>query len=417
MDQLPRPRRWWKRLPARLSLRVLMIVVLVLGGGLGWVTHRARVQRDAVAAIEKAGGRVVYDWGWKDGYPAPPGAGAEARWPKWLVDALGPDYFGDVAAVYLRGDKADDALMAHVGRLGRLEYLNLHNCKSITDAGLAHLRGLTALKDLDLSFTGATGAGLRHLVGMTRLKKLQLPFGPIADADLVHLKGLTALEWLQGGRSHPDISDAGLAQLEGLVNLKTLSIVSPRITSVGLVAIRDMKRLQRLNLRHCGITDLAPIRHLAGLTSLNLSSNPIDDAGLADVGVFKGLTELHLDGTGISDAGLAHVAGLKELTHLNLDRTKITDAGLVHLAGLTNLQNLWLDHTGAGDTGLAHLARLNKVTLLFLEGTRVTDAGVARLEGLGACEQVAIGGTGVTDAGIKEASQKRPRTRFIRIGF
>ena len=44
-----------------MSVRVLMVLVLVFGGGFGWVVHRARVQREAVAAIERAGGAVGYD--------------------------------------------------------------------------------------------------------------------------------------------------------------------------------------------------------------------------------------------------------------------------------------------------------------------------------------------------------------------
>ena len=40
----------------RLSLRMLMAVVLVLGMVLGWIVHRARVQRQAVAAIERGAG-------------------------------------------------------------------------------------------------------------------------------------------------------------------------------------------------------------------------------------------------------------------------------------------------------------------------------------------------------------------------
>ena len=50
---------WWRRV--RISLRGLMVVVLVIGGGLGWVMQRARVQREAVAAIRRAGGSVLYD--------------------------------------------------------------------------------------------------------------------------------------------------------------------------------------------------------------------------------------------------------------------------------------------------------------------------------------------------------------------
>jgi hypothetical protein len=59
LDEAP-PTLWRRRL--RLSVRALMVVVLITGGGLGWLMYRARVQRDAVAAIRRAGGLTYYDW-------------------------------------------------------------------------------------------------------------------------------------------------------------------------------------------------------------------------------------------------------------------------------------------------------------------------------------------------------------------
>ena len=53
-----RPNRNPPRRLLRLSVRALMVVVLVLAVVLGWFVHRAQVQREAVAAIEKAGGKV-----------------------------------------------------------------------------------------------------------------------------------------------------------------------------------------------------------------------------------------------------------------------------------------------------------------------------------------------------------------------
>jgi hypothetical protein len=51
------------RLPFRLSIsvRAMMVLVLLIGGGLGWIVQRARVQREAAAAIVRGGGRVYYD--------------------------------------------------------------------------------------------------------------------------------------------------------------------------------------------------------------------------------------------------------------------------------------------------------------------------------------------------------------------
>ncbi len=52
-----------RRFP-RFSMRRLVVVALVIGAGLGWMVRSARIQREAVRAIEKAGGSVDYDWEW-----------------------------------------------------------------------------------------------------------------------------------------------------------------------------------------------------------------------------------------------------------------------------------------------------------------------------------------------------------------
>ena len=87
--------RWWRLPRLRVSLRALMIIVLVLGCGLGWVVRRAHVQRDAVAAIERCGGRVWYDWEVRRSRVQADGEyiggisrkKSVSRWPKWLVSA------------------------------------------------------------------------------------------------------------------------------------------------------------------------------------------------------------------------------------------------------------------------------------------------------------------------------------------
>jgi len=179
---------WWRRLRIGISLRVMMAIVLVIGGGLGWIVYRERIQREAVAAIKAAGGDVDYGWDWSEPRSHQP--------PQWLFDALGPDYFGDVVCVYLVNSTADDALLAGIGRLHRLEYLFLHGSHSVTDAGLAHLKGLSRLERLGLEKTGVKGPGLIHLKGMKSLKDLWLSELPISDADLAPLAGLTSLETL-----------------------------------------------------------------------------------------------------------------------------------------------------------------------------------------------------------------------------
>ena len=151
--------RPWRRY-LRFSVRGLIVVVLVIGGGLGWIVRQAHVQRDAVAAIEKSGGGVSYHWGWRDGKSIPRGK----PWaPKWLVDRIGVDYFGHVTAVGLSPTETDSAIV-HVGHLTQLQRLTI-NGSSVSDAGLTHLKGLTKLSVLGLGNTQVTDAGLAQFEG------------------------------------------------------------------------------------------------------------------------------------------------------------------------------------------------------------------------------------------------------------
>ncbi len=50
--------RPWQRY-LRLSVRSLIVVVVLIGATLGWIARSARLQREAVAAILKAGGHVT----------------------------------------------------------------------------------------------------------------------------------------------------------------------------------------------------------------------------------------------------------------------------------------------------------------------------------------------------------------------
>ena len=80
-------------------VRVLIILVLVLGFWLVWIVHLAQIQREAVAAIAKDGGTVLYDWEWDNGHSVPAG---QPRAPRWLVAQIGFDFFGHATVVKSR---------------------------------------------------------------------------------------------------------------------------------------------------------------------------------------------------------------------------------------------------------------------------------------------------------------------------
>jgi hypothetical protein len=260
MTSQPSSNPWSRYL--RLSLRALIVSVLIIGGLLGWMVHRARVQRDAVAAIQQAGGSVLYDWQRKNGRPDP---NREPLWPKWLVDRIGVDYFGNGSIVVLVRN-GSDATLAQAGRLSRLVRLNVTD-SPVTDAGLAHLEGLTDLRGLNLARTAVSDPGLSHLSRLTRLETLTLDRTSVGDTGMAHLKGLTRLRWLNAHGT--EVGDVGVAHLKGLIHLERLNLSDTRITDAALANFESMTELQWLVLQGTtiGDTGLAPVYKLGGAKS------------------------------------------------------------------------------------------------------------------------------------------------------
>src|SRR5262249_21244750 len=141
------------------------------------------------AAIERIGGGVLYDWQFRDGIP---NRGGQSWAPKWLVDRVGVDYFGNAVYVIANTREVGDAILVPVGSLSRLERLDLFDA-AVTDAGLVHLEGLAHLRIVELTATDVGNAGLAHLKGLPSLQHLDLNATKVSDAGLVHLRGLTRM--------------------------------------------------------------------------------------------------------------------------------------------------------------------------------------------------------------------------------
>ena len=70
----------------------------------------------------------------------------------------------------------------------RLQLLNIGLCENVADAGLAHLNGLTELRELNLRSTKVTDAGLVHLRALTGLRKLDLRHTRVTAAGVRSLQ-------------------------------------------------------------------------------------------------------------------------------------------------------------------------------------------------------------------------------------
>ena len=424
------PGRRWR---PRLSVRGLMLAVLIIGTLLGWNLQRARVQREAVSAIRKAGGTVRYRW------QSEPGHGvtrSSARtWWESLMNRLGPDYFASVVWVGFYGGQdgePDDGVMAHIAKLDGLEVLDfcpldfgrpgIPSHRSVTDAGLGHLRKLPQLQHLNLNRTGVRGPGLAQLRGTRRLRWLELRELPIRDDDLVHLQSLPSLEIVK--LSSNRITDEGLAHLSNLTTLKQLHLESRSVTSAGLRHLSRRTELGLLYLNSPRIDSLLPLERLTRLIVVTLKGTAIGDADLAIIARSKDLLILDVSDTQIGDVGLSHLAGLSNLHNLDLSNTRITDAGLASLTGLSQCRSLRADRTGVTDDGVALLsAKLpamkiwhrstfdREATLAELRAMRqpkelkltnilLRDDDLVDLEGATSLESLALRSDGITDDGL-----------------
>ena len=100
-------------------------------------------------------------------------------------------------------------------------FVTLAGHETVNDAALDQLKGMTHLKELDLSLTGITDAGLAKLKELTALETLELYKTNVTDAGLAHLEGLKKLKELNLARTA--VTDKGLAHLQ-----RTQSAERPR---------------------------------------------------------------------------------------------------------------------------------------------------------------------------------------------
>lgn len=265
--------RWhWKNI-FRFRLRTLLLAFSILSVWLGFHVHSTERQRDAVAAIQKYGGWVRYDFQYPSGefHWSDFNSKARSPVPRWLLDRLGFDFFHDVVQVSLNysedsgkreenhnptdealqhlpefsnlrvlllsDSQASDASMQYLARLKKLECLMMWDVTNVTDAGAAHLENLQNLNYIHLSSSQITDKTLIMFARMPKIRGLSLQFNDFSDEGLKHVSQCEDLEtlWVCGRRERPnEITDAGLKRLENLTKLTELGVQNSCITPAAL---------------------------------------------------------------------------------------------------------------------------------------------------------------------------------------
>jgi hypothetical protein len=149
-----------------------------------WVDHGVRVQRDAVRALTWADATVRYDW--QMGGRTNPTAGL----PLWAGVFADFEYFShltsNVTGVSF-GPLANNESLELLWPFQRLERISFQMSSNTTDAGLARLPRLRALRRLDLCGTSVSDAGLVHLKDIPTLELVDLSLTRVTKVGVNNL--------------------------------------------------------------------------------------------------------------------------------------------------------------------------------------------------------------------------------------
>ncbi|MBM4072984.1 MAG: hypothetical protein FJ271_29270 [Planctomycetes bacterium] len=296
----------------------------------------------------------------------------------------------------------------------------------VTDAGLAKLRSLNTLQDLQLGDTTIGDTGLEHVGEVKSLRDLMLNGTRILDQGLHHLKTLPlvhidlsdtrigdhGLELLQGhdlmeslALVGTKITDDGLRFLSGMKNLRILDLSRTNISDAGLVHLKSLSDLEQIELfeskvRGDGLVHLARRKHL---WRLNLRATALRQGALEVLVDFPAVTELNLSGVQLSTDDLAPVARLPRLTHLDLQTTPVGNAGVALLANCPSLQTLILTNTRVTDQALEDLKRIKTLVKLVLHNVQtISDKGLKHIKDMPKLETLELDLVrSITDDGLK----------------
>lgn len=181
---------------------------------------------------------------------------------RWCATRLDLDGLTKLTAITAYGKHVDNTALGHLKGLINLTHLSVvpggkramifadepqHDMytvdvsqglvkPNIDDVGLAQLRNLTVLEELNLSGTAIHGAGLAVLARMNGLRELDLSSSLVDDAGLASLPVLPKLQRLD--LSLTAVSDASLPVLKKLTGLTRVVIIGTKLSKEGVAELR-----------------------------------------------------------------------------------------------------------------------------------------------------------------------------------
>ena len=247
------------------------------------------------------------------------------------ADQIGYFCRDGMRALSLAAESLTDAAMPAIASVPSLVHL-FASRSSLTDAGLAHLRGHAAIESLHLSSTGVTAASAHVVATLPSLTTLEMP-GATDDVLVAAARAHSHHIQVRSGA----LTGAGLRALSRCASLAILGLIDATLDDSACEALGQLGSVESLSLHHSRFDDEAlgaALKSMTGLRSVNFRNSSAGDGALAGLSHLPCLTAVHSVNTAVTDAGVAQLAGVATLESVDFAGTALTPTGLARLTQL-----------------------------------------------------------------------------------
>ncbi len=203
--------------------------------------------------------------------------------------------------------------------------------------------------------------------------------------------------------SEAGLDDHALRSIGSLSSLHSLNLLGTNVTGKSLCSLRQLSRLECLNLDYTGIADddIEMMSDFEGMRELHLRGCRISGHGLRYLSKLHSLEYLDVSQTQTVDSGTTFIAELANLRGLFISKTLITSVGLSSLGCLTELEILDFDPLVVDDDTMQHIAHLEHLRKLNLSyNKKIGDEGFRTLSMLSGLETLCLRGTRISDVSV-----------------
>jgi hypothetical protein len=273
-------------------------------------------------------------------------------------------------------------------------------------------------------------------VSQRRLIAILMPIlGSVADpafaADAPEFAVLKAaganVSNIKGGGTAVSFRDCKLADeswkaLESLRDLKTFTIAGSgkEFGDEQLARLCEIKTIESIFMNAFGGTEagLASLAKLPNLRHFGADHSPFTGAGLTALKNSKNFASIRLGGCPFNDDGMKALGELTQLKEANISHVRFTSTGFPNFARLVNVEKLTISpnfypyYVGADFVHLSGLKNLK--TLIVYEMPLSYEDGLAHLKGL-KLRRLELHDCRVSDADLQKLKAALPDTQIERI--